>query len=41
MTIKPRTIEPARYEDDERDRVVRPLKNYTSSPLFEGWGPKL
>jgi hypothetical protein len=41
MTIKPRTIQSAHYEDEERDRVVRPLKNYTSSPLFQGWGPKL
>ncbi len=41
MTIKPRTIEPAHSDDDQRDRVVRPLQRYTSSPLFEGWGPKL
>jgi hypothetical protein len=41
MTIKPRTIEPTPYGEDQRDRVVRPLSRYTSSPMFQGWGPKL
>jgi hypothetical protein len=40
MTIKPRAIEPA-HQEDEGERVVRPLRGYTSSPLFQGWGPKL
>ena len=41
MTIKPRSVDGARYEEEQRDTLARPVNRHVASPLFEGWGPKL